>query len=400
MGRLPSLALLGVLLVSARSARAETRALYVAAIADYSGHGSGRALHEQLEAALQTEGVPLVNATALAASAQQAGVTLDRTPSDEAAARLAFQVPLAGVLLLRPSKHHQLSVVLVDGQGQHLLATELHAPRSPSASDVAALASQVSAALRAAAAGEPSPTPAPAPIPRAPAPALIPMLRAALAPALATRTYSLPGLFTYQNDSPYGALVASAELFPFDDADLHGLGLLAAFQYGIAQARIGTAPSFQQTDLRLDFDFAYRFIPVTGPYGPAVQGTLGIGYRAFNAPSSSGIANDDRTYFGLGIALAQPLVPRILRLEASLTWLPVANATTPAATQQTYSSSTGSGFEWSVGLAGVPVGPVEFALRIDQQRFYDTYPASEGQAGASGTDVFTSYQLVIAYVLK
>jgi hypothetical protein len=379
-------------------ARAQARAVYVAAIADYSGHGSGRALVEQIEAALQTEGVLVRNATSLTAIAQQAGVSLDRTPSDEAAARLAFQVPLAGVLILRPSRHHPIAVILIDGQGRHLLATELRVPNAPN--DVTMLAGQVSSAIGTPAATEPIPAPTPAPQPRTLAPAMIPTFRAALAPALATRTYSLPGLFTYQNDSPYGAFFASAEAFPFDEPGIHGLGVLADFQYGIAAAQIGSAPSFQQTDLRVDFDFAYRFIPLEGPYGPAVQALMGIGHRSFDAPASSGIPNDDRTYFALGVGLAQPILPGLLRLELGFSWMPVANATSPVALQQTYSTSTGTGIEWSAAIAGVPIGPIEFALRVDQQRFYDSYPASEGQPAASGTDVFTTYLLAVQYSLR
>jgi hypothetical protein len=390
---------MGGLLAPGNSARAEPRAIYVAAIADYSGHGSGRALREQIEAALQAEGVPLVNATMVAGVAQQAGVVLDRTPSDSSAARLAFQVPLAGVLILRPAKRHQLSVSLVDGQGQTLLSSELHAAHGPAEGELAALAAQVAAALRGAQPSEPIAVPAPTPPPKPPAPWLIPMLRTGLVPMLATRTYSLPGLYTYQSDSPYGALAAFAEVFPLDDP-LHGLGVLVDVQYGLAKAQIGTEPSFQQTDLRLDFDFAYRFIPIAGPYGPAVQAVLGIGYRGFNAPASSGIGNDDRTYFSLGVGLIQPILPRLLRAELSIAWMPVANATSPVAPQQTYVSSTGSGLEWSASVAGIPVGPIEFALRVDQQRFYDSYPAFEGQPAASGTDVFTSYQLVVAFVLE
>jgi hypothetical protein len=392
--------LLGSCLVTAGVARTEPRAVYVASVGDFSGHGSGRTLRDDLETALRAAEVPLAPTADVASIAQQAGVALDRVPSDEAAARLAFQAALGGVLVVRPAKHHQLSVSLIDGQGRHLMSSELQGAQRPGADELSGLAGQVSGVLRASVAPEPIAIQAPAPVPRAPAPDLIPMLRASLAPALATRTYSLPGIFSYQNSSPYGALAVSAEVFPFDEPILHGLGLMGDFQFGLAKAQMTGMPSFQQSDVRFDLGFAYRGIPVTGPYGPAIQGALSVGYRAFSGSSSSGIPDDDRVYFGLGLAVIQPILPRLLRVEGAFTWMPVANASTPVAPQQSYGSSTGSGFEWSATLAGLPLGPIEFALRVDQQRFSDSYPASEGVAAATGSDVLTSYLLAVQYIAR
>jgi hypothetical protein len=390
--------MLGALMLSG-IARAEPRAIHVAAIADYAGHGSGRMLRRQIGAALEANSIPLADETALAAAAARAGAGLDRTPSDEAAARLAAEASLAGVLVLRAARHHQLSVALIDGQGKRLLTSQFRASRSPSPGDLSELVRQVSQALAAATPIEVPPPPEPVPEPPPPLPELIPRIRASLAPVLVTRTYSLPDLFNYQSSSPYGAMRVAGEAFPLDEPALHGIGVLAAAQYGLAKAHVAGGPSFQQTDLRLDLRFAYRFLPVAGPYWPAVQFTLGVGYRGYDAPDTSGIASDDRFYFGLGLGLIQPILPHRLRGELAFSWLPVATSTKSVAQQQNYTSSSGSGLEWWIGLIGLPVGSFEFSLGVGQQRFVDSYLGSEGRPTLSGSDVFTSYELAVIFHL-
>lgn len=383
---------------------------------DFAGRGSGSSLERGVRRALETARVPLVSPALAAGRARAAHVAWGHGMSPAQAGSLAQANHWAGVVIVEGSKRH-LGIRLVDAAGETVVTQRLlvsHRRAAPA--DIEAFARAVSATLASATAAAPPPPPAPAPPPTPPPP---PPEQAA-PPAESTPTaeteapespketrlqrwdvelggfagthkFDLPGTFSYRTSFPYSGPAIAGAVFPFGAPGswVEGFGIVAAAQLGIVEAEVsGGSGTFTATDLQASLDLAYQFAPIDRPFGPRLTVRAGGTLRYFDAPASSGVADDDRLAPEVALDLEQPLVPAYLRVTGSFGWLPIANQGQTA--QQALGTSSGSGFEWQAGLAGRIFRAFGWEAHVLQQRFADAHPGS-----VSADDIDTSYDLLL-----
>jgi hypothetical protein len=409
-----------------------------------AGSGSGAALSAAVKSSLTAAGVPVASQNDVNKADKLAKVKADRNLHAAGAGKLAVKGGFAGVVIFRKAKQKAFAD-LIDKHGQVSLERTIHVSgKKPSDTDVDAFTSAVAEVEGIAPAAPPPPpaaaplvapaagaaavgaaaTPAPPVEPPPPAPpetkpaelesayaapeAAAPppppppynsyLFRVSLGGGPAVRTFFAPytnadgtpgGTFNYSTATPYWQLNLSAELFPFHSL---GLGVMVNGQWGRATARFSGQPSFNSNDYRADADLAYRFVfaPV---YAPTLWVRAGIGLRNFDSPSSSGLADVNRTFGEFGLTVSQPLVHRYLNLVVGGAYLPWANM--GSAGQNAYGSSTAYGIEWLAGFGGDIIFGLEWQLQVDQQRFFDQYktPATTDQ------DIYTDYSLLVRFHL-
>lgn len=414
------LAVLG--LVGGTTARASPARVAVPQAPDVAGRSSGKSLATAVKHALTTASVPVATAAELAKAARAAKVKLTKAGlKAPAAAKLAAKGNFAGVVIYRKGKNGAFAQ-LIDARGQVLFERQLRVTRGVvsdedasnfAAATVAALgmntqphfADTTAAPTPPAATPAPAPDTAPAPPPEnitaayagpevaptkeAPEPAAGYFLRVGLLAGAGERLFLTPS-FSYTSSSPYAFGGAMAEVFPFRG---FGLGVVADFSLGLVKDQLaGTAGTFNSSDLRVDAALAYRLRIFDGPFGTFVMPRIGFGMRHFDAPASTGLPGDDRTFLVAGLSLTQPIIPKYLRLSAGAAALPLSKL--GSAGQSSYGPSSAFGLEWLAELGGDLIGNLEWALQVEQERFMDSYNTSP--AGL-GVDVYTGYTLQLRF---
>lgn len=394
----------------------------VAPAPDFAGHNSGAALDKAVLRALESAGVHAVSPALAAGRAKAANIAWNPKLSPEAAATLAQSNHWAGVVVFSGGKK-KVIVRLIDSGGQPAVTQVIGIVKKHAyPADVTGLAKSIGSLLSATQAqAPPPPPPAPQPTPAAPpppesgvteatpaAPAPVPveaapaeegetetrLLRwdAELGYFEGERKFYAPSGFSYRTSFPYGGPALGGSVFPFGAPGswVNGFGLVGTFQLGIVQAEFaGQTKTFTATDLLGDIDLAYQ-LAISGEYGTRFTVLVGGGLRFFDAPSSSGLASTDRPFYpDLGLTIEQPLVPHYLRLTAGFSYIVI--ATQGSAGQTAFGASSGSGLDWTAGLAGRIFGVLGWEAQVLQYRFSDSYAGGAG----SGADIYTSYRVLL-----
>ncbi|MHB1846779.1 MAG: hypothetical protein ACYCWW_18310 [Deltaproteobacteria bacterium] len=416
MATLRGLGLLALLL----SPGALAAPLAILPLPDAGGRGSGREETRAVAEGLALQGLEIFPGSEAARAARNAGFAWGPTLTDERGAQLAQSLGWAGILRFHREGRHALrpELLLADGSLQSL--PRFPAARHPGRAALAALARELRPLIGrrpVTAARAPAPEAAPEPTERAPVASDEPSPTAPAEPSApagaspsprrslyrlaaggfaGTRTLIVPGVFSYVTAVPYGGPELSGELFPFSGSGplLAGLGVMGDFSYGFVQAAFqgtaGGSGSFTANDLDLELALDYRLPAfIEGSHAPTFSVLLGFGLRNFDAPPSSGLFDDDRTFPLLGGGVELPLVVRWLDVSGRLLWLPLASQ--GAAAQDNLGTSQGNGFEWTLGLGGALWGGFGWLLQLDGQDFTDAH------AQFTGSESYTQYRLLLSF---
>jgi hypothetical protein len=416
---------LAVLCAALLASTAAADPVAVAPAPDVAGRNSGAALTKAVAHALEKAGVHVVSPALAAGRAKAAKIAWNPKLTSDAAATLAQSNHWAGVVVFSGGKK-KVTVRLIDSGGQPAVTQVIGiVKKHPYPDDITGLAKSIGSLLAASQpqappppppAPAPEPTPAAAPPPpegavteAAPAtPAPVPveaapadegeqetrLLRwdAELGFFAGERKFYAPSGFSYRTSFPYGGPALGGSVFPFGAPGswVNGFGLVGAFQLGIVQAEFsGQTSTFTATDILGDIDLAYQ-VAISGQYGTRFTILVGGGLRFFDAPSSSGLASTDRPFYpDLGLTIEQPIVPHYLRLTAGFSYIVI--ATQGSAGQTAFGSSSGSGLDWTAGLAGRIFGALGWEAQVLQYRFSDSYAGGAG----SGADIYTSYRVLL-----